>query len=305
LIDAYDPDTIFVVSDHGGTGTTDWVVFTNDWLMRAGLLSLSPSKAASAGQRVYAQAKRRMSVPARRALRPLLGRVLERAKDSALYGDFDWSRSTAYAHMQPAVRLNLAGREPSGTVTEEGRAAALERIAARAADLRLPDGSLVFADATPSDAVYSGDAPLGPDLVFELAPGMHIRSRNMTGRPGDLLRLQDLGTYMPSGVHSPRGMFAATGTGIERAGRVADGDIHQVAPSLLAIMDVPTPPLDAEPFGFVTKKVLHVDEPTRSAATAEPTEGRPKGAASPGDGELSDLEEAEVLERLRGLGYVD
>ena len=205
--------------------------------------------------------------------------------------------------MQPAVRLNLAGREPSGMVTAEGRAAALEEIEARAADLRLPDGSLVFADAVPSSKVYAGDAALGPDLVFELAPGMHIRSRNMTGRPGDLVRLEDLGMYMPSGVHSPRGMFAAAGAGIERGGRVADGDIHQVAPSVLAIMGVPTPPLDADPFGFVTEMVKEVDEPVASGSASRSAQAQPNGPAE--DSDLSDLEEAEVLERLRGLGYVD
>src|SRR5205814_342002 len=104
LIDAYAPDTVFVVSDHGGGPSSDWVLFMNDWLVAEGLLSVERRMAASAGQRLYAQAKKRLSVPARRALRPLFGRLLERAKGAALYGDFDWRASKAYAHMQPAVR---------------------------------------------------------------------------------------------------------------------------------------------------------------------------------------------------------
>ena len=81
---------MFVVSDHGGTGTSDWVLFMNDWLVHAGLLKLSPKASASAGRRLYGLARRRMSVPARRALRPWLGPCLDRAKGAALYGDFDW-----------------------------------------------------------------------------------------------------------------------------------------------------------------------------------------------------------------------
>ncbi len=297
LIEAYAPDTVFVVSDHGGTGTTDWVVYTNDWLVDAGFLKVERKATASVGQRLYGQAKRRLSVPARRALRPMFGKVLERAKGAALYGDFDWSRSQAYAHMQPAIRLNLRGREPSGSVDEADRTAVLSALTEAAAGVHLPDGTRVFTDAVPREQVYAGDAPDGPDLILELGSGMHIRSRNTTGRPGHLHRLKDLGIYMPSGMHSPRGMFAAVGTGIEVRGRVDDADIHQVAPSVLAIMNVPAPPLDAGPFGFVRGSVKHVDELPPAAEASSPVDEA--GA------DLSEVEEAEVLERLRGLGYVD
>ncbi len=306
LIDAYDPGTVFVVSDHGGTGTSDWVVFMNDWLVHAGFLQLSPKASASAGQRLYGQAKRRLSVPARRALRPLFGRVLERAKGAALYGDFDWSRSRAYAHMQPAVRLNLLGREPRGSVTEDERLEVLSELADSAILMRRPGDEPVFTATAVSDDVYVGNAPDGPDLVLELAAGMHVRSRNTTGRRGHLHRLSELGLYAPSGVHSPRGMFAAAGVGVERAGRIGDGDIHQVAPSLLAVMGVPAPPLDGEPFGFVPKIVKQVDGPGGSSST-DGSASVASASATPATepAELDEREEAEVLERLRGLGYVD
>jgi predicted AlkP superfamily phosphohydrolase/phosphomutase len=267
-------------------------VFMNDWLVDEGFLSVSPRAAASMGQRMYGHAKNRLSVPARQALRPLFGKVLERAKGAALYGDFDWSRSRAYAHMQPAVRLNLRGREPSGIVDEGQRAGVLSELSARAMTVRLPDGRPVFTDAIPSDQAYAGDAEGGPDLVLELGAGMHIRSRNTTGRAGSIHRLDPEDVYFPSGVHAPRGMFAACGRGIERLGRVEDGDIRQVTPSLLAIMGVPAPPLDGQPFEFVRGIVNQVDDYLPPDAT-------------PLLEELNDVEEAEVLERLRGLGYVD
>ena len=295
LIDAYAPDTVFVVSDHGGGPSSDWLLFMNDWLAAEGFLVVSRKAVSSAGQRLYAQARRRLSVPARRALRPLLGKVLERAKGAALYGDFDWSRSRAYAHMQPAVRLNLAGREAAGAVAPGDRDAVLEEIAARARELRLPTGDPAFAGAYRSEEVYEGDAPGGPDLVLDLAPGLHIRSRNTTGRPGHLHRLSDLGMYLPSGLHVRDGMVAAAGAGVERAGRVEGSDIRQVAPSVLAVMGVSAPSLELDPFRFVSSRFVSTGR--------GPGSGEPTGAA--GEADLNADEEAEVLERLRGLGYVD
>jgi predicted AlkP superfamily phosphohydrolase/phosphomutase len=291
IVQAFDPDTVFVVSDHGGTGTSDWILFMNDWLAAEGFLSARPRAVTSAGQRLYQQAKKRLSVPARQALQPLFGRMLERVKGAALYGDYQWDRSRAYAHMQPAVRLNLAGREPAGTVTAGERDSVLGEVAARARDLRLPSGEPAFTNVYRSDEVYRGHASGGPDLVMETAPGLHIRSRNNTAQRGFLLRLQDVGMYLPSGVHARMGMVAAAGTGIERLGRVEEADIHQVAPSVLAVMDVPSQPLDGAPFGFVTAR-----PPAVAAA--------PAGDRHP-HADLTEEEEAEVMDRLRGLGYVD
>ena len=290
LIATYDPDTVFVVSDHGGEPSSDWVLFMNDWLIHTGLLRVVPSTYASVGRRLYGLARKRMSVPARRALRPWLGPVLERAKGAALYGDVDWSRSRAYAHMQPAVRLNLAGREPRGAVQAAEREAVLDEVASHAGQLRLPSGEPAFTAIHRAEEIYAGGAPGGPDLIMELAHGLHLRFRNTTGKPGHLLRVGDLGMYLPSGLHDREGVVAAAGAGISRAGRVGDCDIHQVAASVLAVMGVSAPALDGEPFDFVSRGF-------HSAGAVRVTNTRGSN--------LSRAEEAEVIERLRALGYVD
>jgi predicted AlkP superfamily phosphohydrolase/phosphomutase len=291
LLDAYGPETVFVVSDHGGGPSSDWVLFMNEWLASEGFLHLAPRRMTSVGQRLYGTAKARLSVPLRRKLRPLLGKVLERAKGAALYGDVDWSRSRAYAHMQPAVRLNLSGREPAGLVGEADRAAVLGEVAEAARSLRLPTGEPAFAAVYGSSEIYSGNAPGGPDLVMEPSAGLHIRSRNTTSKPGFVHRLSDLRMYLPSGVHVLEGMVTAAGAGVEARGGVEPTDIYQVAPSVLAVMGVPAPELDGRPFDFIT-------------ATPETTGVEVESLAASGT-DLDSAEEAEVLERLRGLGYVD
>src|SRR5947208_2010189 len=110
---------------------------------------------------------KRMSVPLKRRLRPVLGRAIERAKGLALYGDVEWGRSRAYATAQSMVRLNQRGREPEGVVEPAARDRVLAELAERAAAARDPDGRPLFPMVARSDQVYRGDAPGGPDLVAE------------------------------------------------------------------------------------------------------------------------------------------
>jgi predicted AlkP superfamily phosphohydrolase/phosphomutase len=291
IVDAYAPDTVFVVSDHGGGPSNDWVVFMNDWLAHEGYLKIRQRRAAAVARRAYGETMKRISVPLKRKLRPRFGRAIERVKGMALYGDVDWEASRAYATVQPMVRLNLAGRESQGTVGPGEIDAALDDLAERAGRLRLPEGGPVFDSARRASEVYRGDAPGGPDLVVDPVPGLEVKGRNTGSRPGHLVHLRDLGAYSPSGLHTPLGLVVAAGAGIERRGLVQEGDIHQVAASVLAIMGIQAPTLDAEPFDFVEREY-------RS------TGATPESRAATGT-DFSTEEEEEILERLRGLGYVD
>jgi hypothetical protein len=86
-------------------------------------------------------------------------------------------------------------------------------------------------------------------------------------------------------------MVAAAGRGVDRRGRVGEQDILQVAASALAVMGVPAPALDGRPFGFVTSRLVSTGAGVQAETADQP--------------DLNADEEAEVLERLRGLGYVD
>lgn len=291
LIDAYAPDTVVVVSDHGGGPSNDWILYMNDWLEAEGFMTITPKASASMAKRAYATAMRHMSVPLKRRLRPLFGTWIERAKGLALYGDVDWPRSRAYGTVQSMVRLNEVGREPEGAVSASDREAVLSELAGKARARTFPDGRALFDLVAPGTDIYRGDAPGRPDLVVEPVLGTQVRGRNTSGRPGFLFDIRELGAYYPSGEHTPVGMVVAAGAGIERQGRVAETSILQVAPSILALLGVPAPELDAGPLPFVTPNLVTTGEVMEIGSAAHT--------------DLNEEEEAEVLERLRGLGYVD
>jgi predicted AlkP superfamily phosphohydrolase/phosphomutase len=193
-------------------------------------------------------------VPARRRLKPLVGGTIERAKGASMYGGVDWSRTRAYAQLRSAVRLNLAGREPEGTVSPRDAEAVLDEIASRAGDVCLPDGRQVFTRVCRAEDIYDGDPPIpgGPDLIMVPANGMHVKSRDVSGEPGWLKRQWTSGVYMPSGVHTDIGMAIASGAGVRAMARVGEVDIHQLAPSVLAVMGVDPPPTDGMVFPFIS-----------------------------------------------------
>jgi predicted AlkP superfamily phosphohydrolase/phosphomutase len=295
LLDAFEPDTVLVVSDHGGGPSNDWILFVNDWLAAEGFLTLRSSARATAVRRAYAGAMKRMSVPLKRRLRPVAGRFIERAKGLALYGDVDWRSSKAYGTVQGMVRLNVRGREPEGILSPEEVALEVSSLEERARAGRFPDGSHLFAAVAPGHSVYGEGSSLGPDLVVEPQQGTEVRGRNTSARPGFLVRLSDIGAYYPSGVHTPVGMVVAAGSGVREAGPMPESDIHQVAGAVLAVMGVPAPPLDAAPLAMVTSPAVE-----STTGSILPSAQQPSDSTA-----LTEDEETTVLERLRGLGYVD
>jgi predicted AlkP superfamily phosphohydrolase/phosphomutase len=251
LIDAFSPDTVFVLSDRGAGPSKDWVLFVNDWLAAEGFIELGQGRRGTLLRRLHRAAIRGLSVPARRRLRGMAGGAVGRVKDTSLYGGVDWSETRAYAQLRSSIRLNLAGREPAGIVRPAESEELLAQVAARALELRLPTGEPVFTEARSGLEVYPGGAPGGPDLVMYPVHGLQIKGRNISGEPGFLHRPDRAGAYLPSGVHTDIGMVVAAGSGIGRVGAAALTDIRQSAPSILSVMGIPLPGSDLPPFPFV------------------------------------------------------
>jgi len=163
IVDAYRSEPVLVVSDHGGGPSSDWVLFMNHLLAAEGFLALERGgrRKATATAWMYGQLRKRLAVPVRRRLQAALGGAKDRAVGAALYGDVDWARSRAYAHMQAAVRVNLAGREASGTVPSTDRKAVVDEGRKQTGPLRLPSAEPALT------AVYRAEA-LQPDEEEEI-----------------------------------------------------------------------------------------------------------------------------------------
>ena len=156
----------------------------------------------------------------------------------------DWSRTTAYAppgYYTGCLRVNLRGREPMGTVAPgEEYDALLARLEEDLHALRDAEtGEPVIARTVRTREAFGGEVhPALPDLI------VFWREHD---RP--LLRLKHPRTELTQTPHAfhrgshhiTEGLLVAAGGAVRRGGRAGDANPLALAPTLLALLDVPSP----------------------------------------------------------------
>jgi predicted AlkP superfamily phosphohydrolase/phosphomutase len=188
----------------------------------------------------------RALVPA--ALRPLAGRLVPRDRwlEQLALADVDWSSTVVFGIPGDGcalLRVNLAGREPLGTVDAPSRLRVVEEIIAALADLRDADtGERLVARAVPLEELW-GIPPEGPlpDLCVEWREGPAPRA--VLGPDGSELEVPRLTTRRST--HAPPGFLIGAGPGI-RASESCElsgpaGQLVDVAPTVLASIGVDGP----------------------------------------------------------------
>lgn len=309
---AGDDVSVVVVSDHGG-GPLYREVYLNAWLSRQGWLTLRHSPSLT---RVHHRIMRRFGVtrdrlsgrfagPMALRLRKVIPLSLQHrllpANTATLADAVEWSRTRAYSFGYIGqIYVNLKGREPAGIV-EPGAdyERLIEDIVGRLDQLVDPlDGRKVVDRVYRRSEVYHGPyAELGADL--------NVIMRNMsyiTHLRREMASSEVFGPIMTneSGTHRPNGMLILCGPSVLRGQRIGGARVTDITPTLLNIMGVPVPDdLD----GRTLSEALSTQQVPSVAAAAEAV------GISAKEGTLSEWDsasdEAEVLERLRRLGYLE
>ncbi len=212
--------------------------------------------------------------------------------------DVDWSRTRAYAKTgMGQIYLNVAGREPEGCVQpgeeyETVRSEIVERLAA----LTDPEtGNPVGGDVYRREDIYSGGViEQCPDITFIAQDQGYIAS-SLTGVMSNKPFFHLAGFY---GNHTMNGILVMHDSCVRKGFRVEEASILDVAPTVLHLAGVPVPDgMD----GHVLTETL-----TELYVRSHPVETVPDSDEdlSGGEGQMSAEEEADVLEKLRDLGYV-
>ena len=104
---------------------------------------------------------------------------------------------------------------------------------------------------------------------------------------------------LPGGVHRPNGIFLASGTNIKPGKDLPALELIDLPATILYLLGVPVPTYFD---GKVLAEILHNPVPVEYTSEYGPDElSRNQEATSSYD----DEDEEAILERLRGLGYVD
>jgi predicted AlkP superfamily phosphohydrolase/phosphomutase len=256
---ADEDDLVILMSDHGHQPVTR-AVSMNKVLERLGFLRFGPGSAL-----VNLLAWGRVRSLARVAY----DRLRLHGRVAVPTTPIDWAHTRAYTSVVSTgegVSVNLAGREPHGTVQRADYERVRDELAHALLDFADPEnGKRPIGHVLRKEEVLSGPyLDRAPDLLLEPAPLYSLTHARQLVEQADWL----------SGDHRPEGVYTLAGPGI------APGPGPQITLSDFA--------------GQIAEAVGLQPDPEWSRA--------PAGEAV---GVLSDEEQRLVEERLRGLGYLE
>lgn len=314
VLEACDPETVVVASDHGIGPYEGYEFRVNEYLRAHGYVESRkggegmPSWASisrkrirvgeaggerdrSTTERVAALAasvgvtsQRLKAVFDRLGLTPLVLRVAPADAVRAATEQVDFARSTAYmrSRTELGVRLNVAGREPSGVVPPGEYETVRDEVIEVLGAARTPEGEPVFESVAPREVWFDGPhTEDAVDVVTVPTDFDHYLSASLRGDHFD--------APTESWNHKRDGVVALAGAGIDTGRAVVDAHLFDVAPTVLATLGVP-------PSDRMEGRVLpQVD--------AVPSASYPRFTSTTGDRESGD--DAAIEARLADLGYLE
>lgn len=180
--------------------------------------------------------------------------------------DVDWSETQAYALGLNSIYLNLAGREGQGVVPVDQIGNTIDKIKTSLKNVNGPDGKTVFENVYAGSEVFEGKLVAeAPDVMLGYAPG--FRASAETG----------LGKWVSEAIEPNKDHWGADHC-------IDPAMVQGVLFSNHGLKDLPNPS-----YKDIPQLVVGTDLEDKQ------TGKRP---------ELSDEDQAEVEERLKGLGYL-
>ncbi|WP_339104337.1 alkaline phosphatase family protein [Haloterrigena salinisoli] len=314
VLEACDPDRVFLVSDHG-MGPYDGYEFRiNEFLRDEGYLETTtggkgmPSwtpmrrrlregeeceswepgataRAASVAARFGITASRIRAALERVGLADLAREYAPNGVSRTANEQVDFTESAAYvrARTELGVRINLEGRDPNGVVPSEEYDAFREELIRKLQAVETPDGEPLFETVAPGERYFHGDYDDDTVDIVTIPNGFdHMISEQLSGG-------EYFGPAEPWN-HKLDGVFVAAGEGIDETTSLERVHLFDVAPTVMAAMGVP-----------------HSDRMDGSVAPVVDPIDPMSYADYEGDGVDPDRSEPDedVTDRLADLGYLN
>lgn len=289
-LEACDPDTVVVASDHGIGPYEGWEFRVNEYLRERGLLQTTrgaggmpswtalareagddaPSvaeRAVEAAAAVGVTSQRIAAVLDRLGLREF---VLDHVStDTVRAGTerVDFPASTVYmrSRTELGVRINKAGRDPEGVVSPAEFPSVRADVVSALREARTPDGAPVFEEVGPAEDYFEG--PHVDDAVDVVAVPNDFDNYLSASLRGDVF-----GEPSEPWNHKLEGVLALAGEAVDDRAALDHPHLFDVAPTVLATLDVPpsdrmdgdqlpaVEPVPAEPYEPFTATVVDRDD---------------------------------------------
>mgnify|MGYP006279671509 FL=1 len=312
ILDAYDPELVAVVSDHGMGPMGGHEFRVNDFLRDRDYLTATrggemPSfssvadtqlKDGSPGETAETTTVERAFGLLARAgitsqrldralsalgLREFALRVAPAGIVQAAAEQPDFETSHAYMRDRVAcgIRLNVAGRDPNGVVSPEAYDRIRDDLIARLENVETPDGDPVFESVVPREQVYHGPhVEAAPDILTVPKAFDELLTTSLRG--------EQFGPVPEPYNHKFEGLVAMAGPAVDTDASLSGATLFDIAPTVLSALGVPrSERFDGHPLAVVETTA----ETTYPTYTVSDTDGTDAGEA--------------VEQRLADLGYVE
>jgi predicted AlkP superfamily phosphohydrolase/phosphomutase len=199
--------TVLVVSDHGAKAMLGGVCI-NEWLIEHGWLALEET--------------------------PDTPTPIDRCR-------IDWSRTKAWGEggYYGRLFLNVAGREPEGTIAPEDYEAERDRLVAELSTLTDHQGAALKVDAYKPEDVYAEVTNVAPDLIVYFGE-LDWRSVGSVGIGSVWTFENDTGP--DDANHAQHGIFILRDPSDPGGGEELEGlRLYDVTPTILTMLDLPVP----------------------------------------------------------------
>jgi predicted AlkP superfamily phosphohydrolase/phosphomutase len=216
------------------------------------------------------------------------------------YGSIDWSRTRAYVTSSAkTIYVNRSDVFPDGIVDPGPEYEKLrDEIIAKLEAIRDPETQKPVFRVQRTEDVWHGPYvnAEAPDLILSLAEERYVlQQSDARGRA-----FWDAGPEEPGGVHRHHGVLLVAGEGIRRGVTLPSAELVDVVPTLLYLMNVPLPlELDGQPIESAIEPTYLEQRPVEMANYARPDTYQPSAI------EYTEEELRSVMEKLRGLGYLE
>jgi predicted AlkP superfamily phosphohydrolase/phosphomutase len=300
LVQAAGPEaTVVVMSDHGG-GPFEKFFHVNNWLVSQGFLKFKRTPLSLVKRALFALGF--APITALKIVNLLkLGKFrtnVKRGRGRGWMGqlflslrDVDWTRTQAFSIGNfGQIYINTQSARPQGIVEPGAEYESVrDRVIAQALALRDPEsGDAVIRTAYKREELYHGARlPNAPDIILHTDRAKYVSFGHADFGSNQLIE-PSIGQ---TGHHTMDGIVILRGAGISAGSRIEGANIIDIAPTTLALMGLPVP---AEMDG----KVLF------GAETRRQGEGETRRQGDVEENPYSEEDEAQVMERLRELGYV-
>lgn len=309
-----DDCTLIVMSDHGAGPRSDKTVRLNQWLHSLGYLT---SKVTQKRRRKYTyRAVEKMVSFFLKRVPPGLKQWVMKVFPNAVsktwtyfrFPNIDWTQTRAFVAETEGIRINREDKCPSGIVKAEEYEQLRDDIIRQASELRDPDtGDPVFERVAKAEELFQGPhLAQFPDIIaltmkdqYNISIKLSQKAR-ADGDDGSLIGREEHWRKV-SGSHRREGVLLLHGSPVRPNAQLEPAEIVDLLPTTVHLLGLPVP---SDVDGKVITRAF-TDEYLGSNPVRSEAPGTDDKRSGGDQAEYTGEEKEELVDHLRGLGYVE